>query len=285
MAELVYPPVLRLARTAMSALGQRLDVQGGEHLPAGGPALLVSNHVSYVDFVYCGLLARTSDRLVRFMAKSEAFAHPVGGPLLRGMKHISVDRSAGAGALRAAVRVLREGEVVGVFPEGTVSRSLVPKEFKSGPVRMAQLTGAPLVPMAVWGTQRMWTKGRPRTLSRRGLPVVLRGGEPLEVGRHDDPVAAAAELQRRVTALWEKALADYPDAPAPGETPFWLPAERGGSAPTPADAARIDLEVAAHRARQRERAAVAGSGGRRPRRRRTRGPARGARPGRPGSAA
>ena len=265
MAERVYPPVLRLARTAMGVLGQRLDVQGGEHLPDSGPALLVSNHVSYVDFVYCGLLARTSDRLVRFMAKSEAFAHPIGGPLLRGMHHISVDRSAGAGALRAAVRALRAGEVVGVFPEGTVSRSLVPQEFKTGPVRMAQLTGAPLVPMAVWGTQRMWTKGQPRTLSRRHLPVVLRGGEPMEVGRRDDADAATRELQRRVTVLWEKAVADYPDAPAPGEEPPWLPADRGGSAPTPEQAARTDQEVAAHRRRQREAAQAAAPGSRGPR--------------------
>ena len=217
VADLVYPPVLLAARTVFRALGQRFDVAGGHHLPPSGPAVLASNHVSYVDFIYCGLLARDSRRLVRFMAKSEVFAHPVSGPLMRGMHHISVDRSAGAGGFDSALSALTTGQVVGMFPEATISRALVPKDFKNGAARLAQASGAPLVPMAVWGTQRMWTKGRTRALSTRGLPVVLRGGEPIDVGPGDDVTEATEELHRRVSALRAEAAAAYPERPPVGE--------------------------------------------------------------------
>ena len=76
---------------------------------------------------------------------------------MRAMKHIPVDRDAGAASFATALRSLKQGEIVGVFPEATISRSFERKEFKSGAVRMAQASGAPLLPVVSWGGQRIWS--------------------------------------------------------------------------------------------------------------------------------
>ena len=129
------------------------------------------NHVGYLDFTYAGFAARPAHRLVRFMAKDEVFTHRLSGPLMRGMHHIPVDREAGAGSYRAAVDALRAGEIVGVFPEATISRSFELKDFKAGAARMAAEAGVPLLPTVIWGSQRVWTKGRPKRLGRTKVPI------------------------------------------------------------------------------------------------------------------
>ncbi|GAA2530757.1 lysophospholipid acyltransferase family protein [Pilimelia columellifera] len=240
MSELVYPPVIATVNLMFRALDLRVRVDGAEHIPATGGAVLASNHVSYLDFIFCGFGARPAGRLVRFMAKHEVFEHPVGGPLMRGMRHIPVDRSAGATSLRAALQALRAGEVVGVFPEATISRSFTVKELKTGSGRMAANTGTPLIPVAVWGTHRLWTKGRPRTLLRRHLPVTVMIGEPMDVGRKDDQDVVMAELRARMMGLLDRAQRDYPDQPSGPEDTWWLPAHLGGTAPTPEQAAAED---------------------------------------------
>src|SRR5918998_280121 len=132
MPDLVYPPVIAATLAAFRVLDLRIRLDGAEHVPTEGGAVLASNHISYLDFLFCGLAARPSRRLVRFMAKQEIFAHRVGGPLMRGMRHISVDRSAGMASYKAALEALKRGEVVGVFPEATISTSFTIKEFKTG---------------------------------------------------------------------------------------------------------------------------------------------------------
>ena len=155
MAELVYPPVIAFARGLFALQGLRFTVRGAEHVPRTGGAVLAVNHVGYFDFTYAGYAALPAGRLVRFMTKQEVFAHPVAGPLLRGMRHIPVDRTVGAEAYRHAVRALRAGEVVGVFPEATISRSFELKTLKTGAARMAIEAGVPLLPTVVWGSQRV----------------------------------------------------------------------------------------------------------------------------------
>jgi 1-acyl-sn-glycerol-3-phosphate acyltransferase len=240
MAERVYPPVIGFAHVVFRALDMSIRIEGGERIPRTGPAVLASNHVSYLDFVFAGWGARPSGRLVRFMAKEAVFKHPVGGPLMRGMKHIPVDRDAGSNSYREALARLRAGEIVGVFPEATISRSFTIKEMKSGAVRMALATKAPLIPVAVWGGQRLWTKGRPRKLTQRHVPILVYIGEPMHPQRGDDPVAAAEELRRRMQDLLDRAQRDYPAAPAGPEDRWWLPAHLGGSAPEPAEALQLD---------------------------------------------
>ena len=157
---------------------------------------------------------------------------------MRGMHHIPVDRNAGKAAYDLAVDALRGGEVVGVFPEATISRSFTVKGCKSGAARMAAEAGVPLIPMAVWGTQRLWTKGRPRRLGTRHVPIAILIGEPLLPVPDDDPEKITAELRTRIQNLLDRAQRDYPDKPA--DDPWWMPAHLGGTAPTPEEAAALD---------------------------------------------
>src|SRR3954454_25338228 len=105
-------------------------MRGTEHVPRSGGALLALNHVSYVDFILGGLAAQPSKRLVRFIAKREIFDHRVAGPLMRSLHHISVDRADGLGSYDEGGRYLREGQVVVIFPEATISRRFLIKEIK-----------------------------------------------------------------------------------------------------------------------------------------------------------
>ena len=93
--EFPYTPVIALARTVFFLQGLRFTMLGEENVPTEGGAVMAINHTGYFDFTYAGLAARRHRRLVRFMAKKSVFAHKVAGPLMRGMKHIPVDRHAG----------------------------------------------------------------------------------------------------------------------------------------------------------------------------------------------
>jgi 1-acyl-sn-glycerol-3-phosphate acyltransferase len=234
MADLVYPPVIAFARTMFTLLGMKITIEGEEHVPADGGAVIACNHVSYLDFIFCGLAARRSKRLVRFMAKDSIFRHGIGGPLMRGMHHIPVDRDAGMASYKAALSALKSGEVVGVFPEATISQSFTVKDLKSGACRMAAATGTPLIPVVLWGTQRFWTKGHPRNLTQRGVPITIIVGEPLHPGRRDNQDAVTAELRSRMTTMLDRAQREYPQQPKGPDDAWWLPAHLGGSAPSPA---------------------------------------------------
>lgn len=248
MLDLTYPPVILAAKTGFRLLGQRIRLTGTEHVPRSGGVLLAFNHVGYADFVYGGLAADPSGRLVRFMAKREIFTHPVAGPVMRSMHHIEVDRGSGVGSYRKAVDYLRAGEAVGIFPEATISRAMELKEFKTGAVRIAADAGVPLVPVILWGTQRILTKDHPRDLSR-GKTIAIRVGEPMDV-TGADAVQATAELHRTMSAMLDDAIRDYPAEEQPPGS-WWLPARHGGSAPTLEEAARLDREEQRRRAERR----------------------------------
>ncbi|MET8826936.1 lysophospholipid acyltransferase family protein [Streptomyces sp. NPDC004610] len=233
MAELVYRPVIGFARTLFKVWDLKIDCQGSENIPPSGGAVLVSNHISYLDFVFSGLAALPQKRLVRFMAKESVFRHKVSGPLMRGMKHIPVDRKQGEAAYRHALESLRSGEVIGVFPEATISESFTLKSFKSGAARLAQDAGVPLVPMALWGTQRLWTKGHPQNFKRSHIPVTVRVGEAIEATREEYAGALTRRLRGRVQELLEAAQRAYPVRPKGTDDTWWIPAHLGGTAPTP----------------------------------------------------
>jgi 1-acyl-sn-glycerol-3-phosphate acyltransferase len=237
MAEIVYPPVIRTARILFRALNLRFRIEGAERIPPVGGAVLVSNHIGYLDFIFAGYAALPSRRLVRFMAKKEVFAHPISGPLMRAMHHISVDRSAGAGAYGNAVQALKAGEIVGVFAEATISRSFTIKDIKSGAVRMAAEAGVPMIPLTLWGTQRLWTKGRPRALTQRNVPITILVGEPMHPTPDDDITAVTEELRKQMVEMLDHAQRTYPQIP-PGV--WWQPRHLGGTAPTPEEAAAMD---------------------------------------------
>jgi 1-acyl-sn-glycerol-3-phosphate acyltransferase len=248
VADLVYPPVVATCRLAFRLLGMKVEVTGAEHVPATGGAVLASNHVSYLDFVFAGLAGVEAGRLTRFMAKDSVFKHRVGGPLMRGMHHIPVDRDAGSASFRQALGALRSGEIVGIFPEATISRSFTVKELKSGAVRLAQAAGTPLLPVAVWGGQRVFTKGRPKDLTSRGRHILISVGEPMEAPKGANGDELTATLRARLQELLDDAQHRTPEQPRSGEDAWWHPAHLGGSAPTPERAAELD---AADRAAKR----------------------------------
>ena len=246
--DLTYPPIILTAKTAFRLLGQRFVLSGTEHVPRSGGVLLAFNHISYVDFIYGGLAANPSGRLVRFMAKQEIFANAVGGPVMRSMQHIPVDRGAGEASLRTAVDYLRAGEAVGIFPEATISRAFELKEFKLGAVRIAAEAGVPLLPVVLWGTQRMMTKDHPRDFSR-GKTIAISVGEPLHP-TGADPEAETAVLHAVMAGLLDDVIRAYPAAEQPPGS-WWLPASHGGGAPTLEEAARLDVEEKRQRAARR----------------------------------
>lgn len=227
--DLVYPPVIMSCYGAFTMLGLKFNLQGGEHVPTEGGAVLASNHVSYLDFIFCGRACRPSNRLVRFMAKKSTFDHKISGPLMRSMHHIPVDRSAGAGAYQHAVQGLRDGEVIGVFPEATISQAFEIKSMKNGAARMAAEAQVPLIPMITFGGQRLWTKGHKREMER-GVVISLTVGEPMHPKPDDDADEVMAEYRKRLTALLDKTLEEYPQTPPDGT--WWWPARLGGGAPT-----------------------------------------------------
>jgi 1-acyl-sn-glycerol-3-phosphate acyltransferase len=167
---------------------------------------------------------------------------------MRSMHHISVDRAEGAGSMLTAVDYLRRGEVVGIFPEATISRSFEIKELKSGATRIAADAGVPLVPAVLWGTQRMLTKDHPRDFSRKKT-IAIHIGAPLHP-TGEDPVAETTALHDALASLLDETIASYPaDEQPPGS--WWLPARFGGSAPTPAAAADLDRDELRRRAAKR----------------------------------
>ncbi|MER5640073.1 lysophospholipid acyltransferase family protein [Kitasatospora sp. NPDC002227] len=252
MAEFVYPPVIRTALTVFRALDVKIRIEGAEHIPATGGAVLVSNHISYLDFLFAGLGAfRGGKRKTRFMAKDDVFKHSISGPLMRGMKHIPVDRTDGQPAYDAAVKALREGEVVGVFPEATISRSFMLKKFKTGAARMAADSGAPLLPVILWGTQQLWTKGRPKTLTKRHVPVTIMIGEPIVLAPTDKPVMVTRRLRAAMSEMLDRAQREYPATPKGPDDTWWLPTHLGGTAPTLETAEAEDEAEAAAKAERR----------------------------------
>jgi len=248
MRDVTYPPIIVTAKTAFRLLGQDIRLTGTEQVPREGGVLLAFNHVSYLDFIYGGLAAHPSRRLVRFMAKREIFDHRIGGPVMRSMHHVQVDRGEGLDSFHEAVDLLQRGEAVGIFPEATISRAMELKEFKTGAVRIAAAAGVPLVPTILWGTQRMMTKDHPRDFSR-GRTISITVGEPMRP-TGDDPVGDTARLHDRMSQLLRETITAHPAAEQPPGS-WWLPASMGGGAPTLEEAARLDAEEKRDRARRR----------------------------------
>jgi 1-acyl-sn-glycerol-3-phosphate acyltransferase len=229
MADLVYPGVIKIVQGLWKFLGLRFTILGEANVPRRGGAVMAINHIGYLDFAIAGTAALPAGRLVRFMAKKQVFDHPIAGPLMRGMHHISVDRSNGAPSYVEALRALKKGEIVGVFPEATISRTFELKEMKSGVVRLAMDSGTPIIPTIVWGSQRIWTKRQKRNFKRNNFPITVAIGAPYQVSADADIEVEMAKLRERMSELLTLAQSNYPDIPN-GEP--WAPPRLGGTAPT-----------------------------------------------------
>lgn len=245
MAEPTFRTLEILAQLVVLATGTRISYAGEEHIPERGGAVIAINHTSYVDFLPAALAVHRRHRRLRFMIKAEMQRVKVVNFLIKHTRTIPVDRGAGADAYAVAVQRLREGELVGVYPEATISRSFELKEFKTGAARMAAEADVPIVPVIVWGAHRIWTKDHPRHVGRHKIPIIVRVGEPLRADK--DITCTNAALRESMNALLHRTQQCY--AHPPGE--YWVPRRLGGAAPTLAEAAQIETEEAAARAANR----------------------------------
>lgn len=238
-----YRPIIAFAKGVFGSLGIRFDIVGLDNIPESGGALLAINHTSFLDFALAGVPAdRRGKRLVRFMAKDSVFSHPIAGPLMKGMRHIPVDREQGSQSFRDAVRYLKAGELVGIFPEATMSRAMDIKDIKSGAVRIAIAADVPLIPMCVFGGARILSYGH-KDFSR-GTCVAITIGTPMHPKRGDDAEALTEQLRTRMRELLDETVARYPVE----GSPWWVPVRLGGSAPTLEQAEEIDRQARAARA-------------------------------------
>jgi putative phosphoserine phosphatase/1-acylglycerol-3-phosphate O-acyltransferase len=167
----------------------KFDIDGVEHIPAAGGAILAANHRSYFDPAAMSVVIGKSGRTVRFLGKKEVFDVPLVGQLAIALGGIRVDRASGSDEpLEAAADALAGGEVVAVMPQGTIPRgpAFFDPELKGrwGVARLAQMTKAPVIPIGMWGTEKVWPRSSrlPNVLNVTSPPTVrIRVGEPVEL--------------------------------------------------------------------------------------------------------
>ncbi len=228
LAEIVVPAVAALN-------GTKLKFEGLENIPARGGALIALNHTSYLDWMPASIAAHERKRRLRFMIKAEMADVKAVNYVIKRCQLIPVDRRIGQDAYAVAVERLREGELVGLHPEATISRSFELREFKTGAARMALEAQVPIIPMVVWGAHRIWPKDHPKKVFRNKVPITVAAARPLlPLGTPDEVIVA---LREAMNTLLYRVQEEYPH-PA-GE--FWVPRRLGGSAPSRDDSRAIRL--------------------------------------------
>jgi 1-acyl-sn-glycerol-3-phosphate acyltransferase len=245
---MLYRFAMVVCRALFAFLRVKRTVSGVEHIPGDGGAVVAMTHFGYLEFAFIAYtIWRHDKRRVKFLATSSAFKNPIVGGLLTRLGQIPVDRSAGAAAYEAAVAALKAGYLVGVFPEAGVDASFTVRALKTGAVRLAIEGDVPLIPVALWGGQRLMTREhKVKFFERFDIPVFIEFGpaQPTDGERHDVSAALRTSMQQLVAAL----QARYPDS---GDGQWWQPRHLGGTAPTPEEAIELDAAVVARRAVRR----------------------------------
>lgn len=207
----------------------RFDIGDVSHIPEHGPAVLVTNHRSYFDFLALGLTVLRRGRPIRFLAKREVYDAPVIGPLTRTMGVIPVDRGSGSDQpLLEAARALDAGELVSIQPQGTIPRG---REFfdpvlkgRTGAARLAAMTGVPVIPIGLWGTEAVWPRSSrlPNVTNVLHPPTVrTRVGRPVRL----ELVDSEADTERIMAAIVDllPPEARLPREPTPEEIARAMP--------------------------------------------------------------
>lgn len=232
-----YAATVALGRLLFRTIDLRLHLEGLEHLPARGPVVIAANHIGYLDFMTIAAAGRERGRHVRFLTRHDVWHVPLARRAMTGMRHVPVDRHVPAAAYLHARRLLREGEAVALFPEAGISHSYTIRSLMAGAAALAGETGAPLVPVVQWGTQRVWTVGlgpdgrKRRPDVHRGRRVDLRCGTAHHVPADADPRTWTAGLGHVMTDLLEELQQRPHHRPGPGQDAWWYPAHLGGRAP------------------------------------------------------
>ena len=228
LAEWVVPPVVAMQ-------GTKLTFQGLENIPARGGALLAQNHTSYLDWLPTLLAVKERGRRAYFMIKAEMADVKAVNYVIKHARLIPVDRRAGHESFDVAVERLRAGELIGMHPEATISRSYELREFKTGAARMALEAQVPLIPVVVWGAHRIWPKDHPKKVWRNKVPITVAAGRPIAPMGTPDQLNVA--LRQALNALLYRVQEEYPHP----EGEFWVPRRLGGAAPTQDDSRAIRL--------------------------------------------
>jgi putative phosphoserine phosphatase/1-acylglycerol-3-phosphate O-acyltransferase len=185
----------------------RIEFEGLDNIPVTGPAILVFNHRSYFDPIVMGLVIAKTGRNVRGLGKKEVFDVPIVGRILKASGGIRVDRGTGSDEpLEAAIEAVEAGELLMIAPEGTIPRG--PAFFdpvlkgRWGAARIAAATGAPVIPVGLWGTEKVWPRSSrlPRfSLTDRPL-VTATVGPPVEL-KYRSPDADTKRIMKAISAL------------------------------------------------------------------------------------
>ncbi len=249
MSDLTYRAANLAGRLLLWLFGIVVRTSGAQHLPRRGPVILAMNHVGYLDFLLAEEAALKRGRYVRFLCRHDIWRP---GPLawvMNRMRHIPVDRAAPAHAYLLARSRLRHGEALGVFPEAGISYSFTVRALMPGVAALARETGAPVVPVVIWGSQRIWSVRRPapelggrqpRPQLSRGHLVDVSFGTPFTVPPDADLTEVTTSLGHRLTELLGDLQRLPEHRPARGERAEWHPAHLGGSAPDLLEAAGLD---------------------------------------------
>lgn len=200
----------------------KFDFQGTEHLPATGGYIVCANHLSNVDFLSFGVYLVDQDVPVKFLAKSSLFKLPIAGRIIGAAGQIPVFRgtSHAVDSLAAAKEALRDGEVIGIYPEGTLTGDpdKWPMRAKTGAGRLALATRVPVIPVAQWGPQAVGERFSRFPFKLKRTPVMVRAAEPVELSdlydRAEEP-GAAREATDRIMARIREILEDLRGEEAP----------------------------------------------------------------------
>lgn len=232
------------AETLVRATGTAITYERLDNIPAVGGAVMAINHTSYIDWLPAALAVKRRGRRMRFMIKAEMQQVKPVNYLIKHTRTIPVDRRAGAQAYAVAVKRLTEGELVGVYPEATISRSFELKGFKTGAARMALEAQVPVIPLIVWGAQRIWTKDHPKHLGRNKIPITVCVGPAIA------PTGTPGELDVAIRAGMSAVLDEVQQHYPRSAGAYWQPRRLGGTAPTIEEATLLDQAELAERVRR-----------------------------------
>ena len=207
----------------------RFDIAGDEHIPRSGPAIIVANHRSYFDSAAMSLTIARTARTIRFLGKKEVFDAPIIGQVMSAMGGIRVERGTGSDEpLNAAADALAGGDLVALMPQGTIprGRAFFDPQLKGrwGAARLAKMSKAPVIPIGIWGTEKVWPRSArlPNVLRVVDPPLItVRVGPPVKLGYR----SAEADTKKIMKAIMDLLPAESREQrdPTPAELAATLP--------------------------------------------------------------
>ncbi|MEW2474832.1 lysophospholipid acyltransferase family protein [Micromonospora gifhornensis] len=203
--------------------------RGMEHLGTEGPMIIVANHMSHADPLVAAHFIYDSGRWPQFLGKASVFKVPVIGWILHRCKQIPVERGTvdAAKSLDALIKALGEGDAVIIYPEGTITREpdLWPMKGKTGAARLALATGAPVVPVVMWGPERIFDPHRSRLNLRPRIPVTVVAGPPIDLSQWAGAAPSRAVLEEMTDVIMLRLRDMLAEIRGGTPPPLW---QRGG---------------------------------------------------------